>query len=233
MMNWGEGTMGVSIRGIAAAVLLSLAFAFPSSAGLLIAPRSDKFKAGEALTIQAATDTGWFMNGGYPIDSAGFVDLPILKRVHVDGRTQDELETLLAEKLANYIRDPHIKAAPAIRLSLLGNFTRQGLHYVDPKSTLWEAVHTAGGMADERLLPRLHVLRGEKPLEVDVLDAYSKGLTLGAAGIRSGDIIVLPVSRPDEGFWFYFRESLTALSSLATIATAVLTLYITYQVTDF
>lgn len=218
---------------VGAVLFLSfLLLPFSTEGGLPTAPRSDRFKAGEALTLFGATDTAGFINGGYPIDSLGYVDLPIVKRVHVDGRTQDELEVFLAEKLANYLRDLHIKATPAIRLTLLGNFRNQGLHYVDPKSTLFEAFRLAGGMADERNLDEIEVLRGNGPIGINVWESYSRGSTLLAAGFRSGDILALPVTRPDEGFWFYFRESLSATAQIATIASTVLTVYITYQLLD-
>jgi protein involved in polysaccharide export with SLBB domain len=219
-------------RGPAFALLLLAAPAALLAAGLPTAPRSERFKAGEALILTSATDTGSFLDGGYPIDSAGYADLPILKRVQVHGRTQDELENFLSEKLSNHLRDVHLKAAPAIRLTLLGNFERQGLHYVDPKATLWEAVLQAGGMADERKLDEIHVRRGAGNVDIDVWEQYSRGATVAAAGFRSGDVIVLPVSRPDEGFWFYFRESLSATAQIATIASTVLTVYITYQLLD-
>lgn len=229
-----QGTARTS-RAARRPILALLLFGAPAAilaTAMPTAPRSERFKAGEALTLSSATDTGSFLDGGYPIDSAGYVDLPIVKRVQVHGRTQDELEAFLSEKLSIHLRDVHLKAAPAIRLTLLGNFERQGLHYVDPKATLWEAMRQAGGMADERKLDEIRVRRGSGTVDIDVWEQYSRGATVAAAGFRSGDVIVLPVARPDEGFWFYFRETLSATAQIATIASTVLTVYITYQLLD-
>lgn len=213
-------------------IILSLGARAILAADLVTSPREDRFQAGEALLIDVTLDTAGFINGGYAIDSAGYADLPVVGRVNVHGKSPEDVESFLSAKLSNYLRDININVTPCIRLTLLGNFRNQGQHYVSPGATVWEAILQAGGMADERKLDELHVLRGKGRMDIDVLGEYSRGKTLAAAGIRSGDIIVLPVSRPDEGFWFYFRETLSATAQVATIASTVLTVYITYQLLD-
>jgi len=194
--------------------------------------QSDRFVAGEALAIDVVLDTLAFLNGGYPIDSAGYVDLPVLGKVIVGGRTRDEVETFLGAKLANYLKDTHIKAVPAIRITWLGHWVKAGQYYVSPHATVWEAVYMAGGIAGERNLDKLVVRRGSETLEIPVLDGYSNGATLAGTGIRSGDIVIIPVPRADEGFWYWFRETLTLTAQIATIATAAMSTYLVYVTLD-
>src|SRR5206468_2608762 len=143
--------------------------------------------------------------GGYPIDSAGFADLPVVGRVQVAEHTQDEVETFLSERLSNYLKDTHLKVSPAWRITLLGYFTHQGQYYVQPTSTVWEAVHLAGGIAGERTIDKITVWRGGQEVKIPFLDMYSQGRTLANGGFQSGDIVMVPVPRDNTGAWYWFK----------------------------
>ncbi len=192
----------------------------------------ERFVAGEAMLLEVPLDSTSILKGGYPIDSAGFADLPVLGLLEVGGKTRAEVEEYLGLKLANYLRDTHIRAQPAIRLTLLGFWTRQGQYYVSPKATVWDAAYLAGGMAGERTLDKITVRRGEQILKISFLDEYSRGRTLESAGIHSGDIFVMPVPRDNTGAWYWFTQSLTVTAQVATIASTLLTVYITYYFLD-
>jgi protein involved in polysaccharide export with SLBB domain len=207
--------------------LLSLLSA--EAASLATAPRNERFKAGEALTVEIPLDSAGLIRGGYPIDTAGYVDFPIVGRVLVHDRSQDEVESYLGEKLANYLKDTHIKVSPAFRLTMLGYWAKQGQYYVPPNTTVWEASLMAGGLGGERTLDDIKVLRGSKETDIPFLDEYSRGRTLLAAGFQSGDIIMVPVPRDNTGAWYWFRESLSITAQIAGIASTLITLYITYE----
>lgn len=200
--------------------------------GLPTAPSDERFVAGEALDVRVPLDSAAFLNGGYAIDSAGFAELPVVGRIEVAGRTRASVEEFLGQKFSNYLKDTHIQVVPAIRLTLLGFWTRQGQYYVSPKATVWDAVYKAGGMAGEVTLDQIVVRRGESEIEVSFLDEYSRGRTLAAAGVRSGDIFVMPVPRENAGAWYWLREGLAATATVATIITSFLTVYITYTLLD-
>jgi protein involved in polysaccharide export with SLBB domain len=203
-----------------------------SAQGLATGTHDEVFVAGEAMSIEVPLDSTAFLNGGYAVDSAGYAELPVLGRIEVAGKTRDQVEDYLSQKLSNYLKDTHVKAVPAIRLTLLGFWTRQGQYYVSPKTTVWEAVYGAGGIGGERNLEKIKVMRGETDLHISLLNEYSSGRTLAAAGIRSGDLFVIPVPRDNTGAWYWFKEGLTATAQLATIFGTVLTAYITYAYLD-
>lgn len=199
------------------------------AAALPTAPREEIFNAGEALTVEVPLDSSGVIQGGYPIDSAGYADLPVVGRVLVGGKSQFEVEGYLAERLANYLKDTHIKVTPAWRITLLGHFERQGMYYVPASTTVWETAKLAGGIAGERTIDDIDVLRGESVTGIRFLDAYSKGRTLANAGFKSGDIVVVPVPRDNTGAWYWLKESIGVTAQLASIVTSFLTLYITYE----
>jgi protein involved in polysaccharide export with SLBB domain len=186
------------------------------------------FVAGEALTLDVALDTSAFLAGGYPIDSAGYAEFPVVGKIFVAGRSREDLEAYLGQKFANYLKDTHIKAVPAIRLTLIGYWVRQGMYYVNPNSTVWDAVYISGGIAGERTLDKIDVMRGSSVTTIAFLDEYSKGATLKQSGIRSGDIIVVPVPRDNVGFWYWFRETITLTAQIAAVLTSAMSAYIIY-----
>ena len=200
------------------------------AAGLPTQPRGERFAAGAALTIDIPLDTAGLIRGGYPIDTTGYVDLPVVGRVQVDGRTQDEVEVFLSERLANYLKDTHLRVSPAWRITLLGFFTKQGQYYVPPNTTVWETARLAGGLAGERTLDKITVWRGGQEVDIPFLDMYSQGRTLANAGFQSGDIVVVPVPRDNTGAWYWFKETIGVTAQLAGIVSSVITLYITYLV---
>ncbi|MDB5103948.1 MAG: Polysaccharide biosynthesis/export protein [Fibrobacteres bacterium] len=214
------------------ALLLLLLSGAAAADDIPTSPHDETFVAGEAMYIQIPLDTAAFINGGYAVDSAGFVDLPVLGRLDVAGRTRDQVEGYLSGKLANYLKDTHIRAIPSIRLTLLGHWGRQGQYYVSPKTTVWEAIYGARGIGGDRNLDKIKVMRGDEEIDVPLLDEYARGRTLAAAGIRSGDIFLIPVPRDNTGGWYWFKEGLGATAQVATVVGTVLTAYITYTVLD-
>jgi hypothetical protein len=75
-------------------------------------------------------------------------------------------------------------------------------------------------------------MRGSSITQIMLLDEFSRGTTLRSAGIRSGDIFVIPQPNPQSGFWYWFRESLTVTAQIASIVGTTLTLYVTYLVLE-
>ncbi len=215
------------------AFVLSVLFALPPLAGaaaLQTQPREETFSAGAALTVEIPLDTAGLIRGGYPIDSSGYADLPVVGRILVDGKTQEEVESYLAERLANYLKDTHIKVSPAMRITMLGHWAKQGQYYVPPTTTVWEAARMAGGIAGERTLGKIKVWRGASETDIPFLDMYSQGRTLANAGFKSGDIIVVPVPRDNTGAWYWVKETIGVTAQLAGVITGFATLYITYEV---
>jgi protein involved in polysaccharide export with SLBB domain len=203
-----------------------------AGAAISTAPKDQVFKAREGMTLRIPLDPESVFNGAYAIDSAGYAEIPVLGRLMVAGKRRDEVEAFLQEKLASYLRDTHVQAEPAIRLTLLGHFAQPGQFYVNPDASVWDAIRFGGGVAGERTMKKAEIIRGESVLGISFWDIYSRGLTLHAAGIRSGDIFMVPVPRENTGFWYWFRESLGVTAQIAGIAGSALTVYITYMLLE-
>ena len=185
----------------------------------------ETFVAGEALYIKADADSSAIINGGYPINVAGYIDIPILGKYHVAGKSREQLEKDLGEKLASYLRDTHLRVRPAIRLNFLGHFQIPGMHYIMPDDVVWDAFRYAGGPATEYNWKKMKLMRGSEFVEIDLHSAFSQGLTLREAGIKTGDTFLIPTPT-ERGFWFYFKETIMVTGSLAGTISAVLSTYL-------
>lgn len=184
----------------------------------------DHFVAGEALFIQIAADSSSLFNGAFPVSRDGFADFPILGKVYVLDQTPTQLATFIAEKGSTYMKDTHVKAIPAVRMTFLGNWKRQGMFFVNPQGTFWDAVLYTQGPLNEKNIHKLKVQRGHEKLAIDVLDVYSKGTTLVDAGIQTGDIVILPT--PGQGFWFYFKDVVMVTASITTAVAGIISTYL-------
>ena len=86
----------------------------------------------------------------FRIDSDGFIDLPLVGRVHAAGLTVRGLETLLTTKLADYIRQPQVtitmvqfRSEPVF---FLGAFRTPGIYPLQGGRTLVEMLAVVGGL---------------------------------------------------------------------------------------
>lgn len=200
-----------------------------SDAGLRL---GGTFKANEGMMILVPLDTASVLNGSYPIDSAGFVNLPVVGRLFVHDQTSGQVETFLGKRMSQYLRDTHVMATPVVRLAMLGFWQHPGMHYVDPELSVWDACRVVGGPAGEVNIGKWRVMRGSRVLDISLLDEFSKGTTVRNAGIRSGDLFIIPVPNPQSGFWYWFRETLTVTAQITSIVGTTLTAYITYLVLE-
>jgi protein involved in polysaccharide export with SLBB domain len=190
------------------------------------------FRSGETMTVAVPLDTASVINGHYTVDSMGYVKLPVMGNVYVHNRGVSEIQSMIASKMSAYMRDTHVTVTPVIRLALLGSWKNPGMYYVNPDATIWDACHVAGSPVYERKLGKWKVMRGTNELPIVLADEFSHGTTLRNAGIRSGDIFVIPVPDPTSGFWYWFKESLTATTQVATVAATIITAYLTYKVLE-
>ena len=86
----------------------------------------------------------------FRIDSDGFIDLPLVGRIHAAGLTVRGLETLLTTKLADYIRQPQatitmvqFRSEPVF---FLGAFRTPGIYPLQGGRTLVEMLAVVGGL---------------------------------------------------------------------------------------
>lgn len=84
------------------------------------------------------------------VDPQGFIDLPLVGRIHVAGLSPQQLRTEISARVTKYIDDPQItinvleyRSQP---VSILGEVNNPGLHQLQGPTRLVEVISLAGGL---------------------------------------------------------------------------------------
>lgn len=124
--------------------------------------------------------TGSGSGGGrvsaYTIDSNGFIDFPEVGKIFVEGKTREEIATLIRETLINggYVLDPTVTVEYVNQeLSVLGEINKPGKISIDKDYiTILDAIALAGDLKIEGKRADVTVLRQEgdtqKVYEIDL-----------------------------------------------------------------
>ena len=90
--------------------------------------------------------------GKFPfrVDMRGNINLPVAGRIEAGGLTVDQLEVKITDRLKSHLRKPDvtvsIKEMHSQPISVLGSVTQPGVHQVQGRMTLMEAISKAGGL---------------------------------------------------------------------------------------
>lgn len=178
------------------------------------------FQPGDAVRIRVwelyrEQTQAFQLSGDYPINQDGFIIMPLLGELKVQGLTVNECMNMLTEKLKMYLHNPYVEVRPLIRIVMQGAFNRPGSYRVDPSSSLWDLVAEAGGPAANCDLRKMVVERGGKVVIKDVLQSFENGYSLDEIGIESGDqIIAYPRGTMDINTWLMILNLVTSVALL-------------------
>ncbi len=188
------------------------------------------FRAGDALEIVTFPDSAAFPAGFYSIDGEGFVDFPILGYVKVTSMSDIALAKLLSEKYVDFMHYPHMKIRPLIRVSLTGGFYRPGLYWIDPHTSLWDAIRSAGGTQRPDGFKKIKWERNRVVLNKDLVTLLQEGKSLYQIGFQTGDQVTI-IQQPQQTGWEVFRtDVLPILSMFVSTAVSALSVYSTMQI---
>lgn len=102
---------------------------------------------------------------GYRVDANGYIDFPILGKLHVEGLRVSEVTDLIRQKIiaGNYIKDPLVSLEFLnFRYTVLGAVSRNGTFTVEgDRVTLLEAIANAGNLSASADMGRVTVIREE------------------------------------------------------------------------
>lgn len=144
---------------------------------------------------------------GLVIDNDGTIQLPLLGAVNVEGKTSEEVRVLLEQRLATYVKEPHVTVQVIfngnIRYYLLGQFTQPGLKFADRPMRLLEALALGGSvMFEQASLRGAYLARGGKRLPINFQRLLRDGDMRQNIRLQSEDTIVIPDNRGEQVFVF-------------------------------
>jgi len=140
------------------------------------------------------------MNTQARVSSSGFITLPLLGKLKVEGLTAFELEELVAEKLREkYIKDPQvtvfIKEYISRRAFVIGAVHRPGAYQILGDKNLVQLLAEAGGLTEFVAGDTISVIRGEEKITVDMRDIFDEYKHEANIGIQADDLVIIPQER--------------------------------------
>jgi len=140
------------------------------------------------------------LQGDVLITPDGAFAFPLVGLVDARGKTVDDLQKILTERLAKYISDPVVTVAVreirGNRVYVIGQVNRPGEFTVNPRIDVVQALAVAGGTTAFASLSNILILRRsgtkQEALRFDFTEV-AKGKNLEQNfELRNGDIVVVP-----------------------------------------
>ena len=146
---------------------------------------------------------------GFIVDHQGQIQFPYAGRVSMAGLTEEQARSLLASRLARYIKDPNItmrvQSYRSKRIYIDGEVKQPGVHPInDIAMTLMEAINRAGGMLPTADQSRITLSREGTTYPIDLPQLVQQGVNPASIILRNGD--VLRVRSRDESKVFVSGE---------------------------
>jgi polysaccharide biosynthesis/export protein len=174
-------------------------------------------------------ETSLFING-YVVSDSGNIELPILGRIKVAGKTLDEALTGIQERTSHFLKDATVTLKMiSFKISVIGEVNRPGTYYnYNSQLTVLEAISLAGDINDYGNRHKIHVLRsGDKGTTSFQLDLTNRNiLTTDGFFLLPNDVIyVEPIQSKT------FRINIPTISLFFTsVSTLILVLnYISHN----
>lgn len=157
----------------------------------------------------------------YRVQDDGFVELPVLGRVNVEGLKKLELEELLEKKYAKHFNEPYIILKIINRKVLFfpGEGDAQVIELPEEKTTLLELIALAGGIPKGSKSHKIRLLRGDyanpKIKQVDL--SKISGMKDASIIVKDNDIVVVePTSEVIPSILQELNPILSLISTLTT-----------------
>lgn len=215
------------------AALLALT-ASVGTAPALSAQHRYSVQPGDEVQIEFFTAAGASLNevaGTRIVDLGGEIFLPYVGTVSVTGLDAAGIRELLVERYEGFYSNPVVDIAVRLRVNVLGSVRAPGHYFVDPTSTVIDAIATAGGFTTELEYgsagggasdpSQVRLVRGEESRILD-LRAESTNPEVFSIPIQSGDWLYVPPRprsrwRDEISFWGSVASLLTSVAALAVL----------------
>lgn len=169
------------------------------------------------------------VNNGYLIDDEGNVNLPVLGRINVAGKTRKDLIKILEKRYKNYLQNPIVNVKIMnFKVTVLGDVRNPGAFIVpNERITLMEAIGLAGDLQMTGERNNILVIRDRKGYKTEYrIDLTSKDiLSSPVYYLEQNDLVYVEpnlASRTEGAFW---RSAGPTILSIASFALTIAVLF--------
>lgn len=143
-------------------------------------------------TQQYGNQSSQYING-YQLDSDGNIELPIIGKIYLKGKTLEEAKELLRERVSEFFKQASVTVKLlSFKYTVMGEVNTPGVYYnYNNDCNILEAISQANGTTDYAKLKKVVILRQEqsgiKSIEVDLSDKSL--ITSNAYFLRPNDVV--------------------------------------------
>lgn len=177
------------------------------------------FQVGDRLVIvvrgqQALTDT-------FTVRQDRTVAIPELPALSLAGVLHSEAQSRVSAHITKYVKEADVSVTPLVRIGVIGLVARPGFYSVPADALLSDVMMEAGGPAATADLRKTTIRRGTATYQdaKSFADQLSRGSTIAAIGVRSGDEIVVPEAQQRR-----MTETVQIVLGVVTAAAMIFTL---------
>lgn len=128
----------------------------------------------------------------------GMITLPLVNDVKAAGLKTEELQSILMEKLKNYVNEPQVtvivRAIRSRKVYLVGEVGHQGTYQINGDMTALELLAAAGGLGPFAKADAIYILREQNGKKIRIPFHYKKAVAGKSENVtlQPGDLVVVP-----------------------------------------
>ena len=150
------------------------------------------FQVGDRILLTVENEAT--LTDTFTVDRGKTLGLPLIGDVSLSGLLRAELETTLTEYVAQFIRDPRVRARSLIPVTITGAVGAPGFYTLPSELRLTDALMFAGGTSPTAEVTEIRIERGDEEIwdEESLQAAITEGRTLDQLSMRAGDLVYVP-----------------------------------------
>jgi protein involved in polysaccharide export with SLBB domain len=153
--------------------------------------RDGDFQVGDRIVLVVEREDA--LTDSFTVETGPAIQLPTVGRVSLEGVLRSEVEGHLAQELAQYIREPAVRARTLIRISVVGEVGQPGFYAVPSQLLVTDVLALAGQITTDADVGKIRIERANRvvwdnqALGPEIIE----GRTLDQLGVRAGDRLVV------------------------------------------
>lgn len=169
---------------------------------------------GHRILLFVAGDSA--LSDTFTVRSDQKLQLPNLPEIKLAGILNSELQGYLQTQLAQYIRNPAVRAQALLRVSVSGDVGSPGFYSLPIDTPVSDVIMTAGGPTPTADMSKSVLRRGNAVVvkQAGLQEAFRSELTMSDIGARPGDELYVP-AKPSSNKWQKIAAVATGITGIA------------------
>ena len=171
------------------------------------------FQAGHRILLFVTGDSA--LSDTFTVRGDQKLQLPNLPEISLAGVLDSELQGYLQTQLAQYIRNPTVRAQALVRVSVSGAVANPGFYPIRTDTPVSDVIMNAGGPSQTADVNKTELRRGSAVVvkRAGIQSAIRSELTMSDIGARPGDELFVP-EKPTGSRWTKIAAATASITGI-------------------